>query len=63
MASRDARTLWPLAHCVPDQIILPIELDLLGDLQRKRACVLGGGDNLVTFALAGLGARVTAPAL
>jgi len=38
---------------------LPQELALLGDVAGKRACVLGSGDNLAVFALAGLGAEVT----
>lgn len=35
------------------------ELDLLGKVVGKDICVLGSGDNLAVFALAGLGARVT----
>ena len=35
------------------------ELDLLGKVAGKDICVLGSGDNLAVFALAGLGARVT----
>lgn len=35
------------------------ELEHLGDLHGKKACVLGSGDNQVVFALAGMGARVT----
>ena len=31
----------------------------LGNLEYKKVCVLGSGDNLATFALAGLGAQVT----
>ena len=37
----------------------PRELDLLGDVSGLDACVLGSGDNLVVFALAGMGAKVT----
>lgn len=35
------------------------EFDHLGDVSGKDVCVLGSGDNLVVFALAGMGARVT----
>lgn len=35
------------------------ELDHLGDVSGRDVCVLGSGDNLVVFALAGMGARVT----
>jgi SAM-dependent methyltransferase len=35
------------------------ELDHLGDVSGKDVCVLGSGDNLVVFALAGMRARVT----
>jgi SAM-dependent methyltransferase len=55
----DARELSPIAHLRPDRVLLPIELELLGELRGARACVLGSGDNLVVFALAGLGAQVT----
>ena len=35
------------------------ELDLLGQVAGRDVCVLGSGDNLVVFALSGMGARVT----
>ena len=35
------------------------ELELLGELEGRDVCVLGSGDNLAVFALAGMGARVT----
>ena len=35
------------------------ELEHLGDVSGKDVVVLGSGDNLVVFALAGMGARVT----
>lgn len=35
------------------------ELELLGDVAGKDVCVLGSGDNLAVFALAGMGARLT----
>ena len=34
------------------------ELELLGDVAGKDICVLGSGDNLAVFALAGMGARL-----
>ena len=36
-----------------------VELKYLGDVSGRSACVLGSGDNLVAFALAAAGARVT----
>ena len=50
---------WPVVHREPSQILLPLELEILGDVHGRDVCVLGSGDNLVVFALAGLGARVT----
>jgi SAM-dependent methyltransferase len=35
------------------------ELELLGELEGRDVCVLGSGDNLVVFAMAGMGAGVT----
>ena len=55
----DATELWPIAHRVPDRVLLPVERKILGELGGRRVCVLGSGDNLVAFALAGLGAEVT----
>ena len=43
----------------PGIALHPLELDHLGDISGKDVCVLGSGDNLVVFALAGMGARVT----
>jgi len=43
----------------PSMAFSPQELPFLEDLSGKDACVLGSGDNLVVFALAGMGARVT----
>jgi SAM-dependent methyltransferase len=37
----------------------PQERAWLEDVSQKRVCVLGSGDNLAVFALAGMGARVT----
>jgi SAM-dependent methyltransferase len=55
----DARELSPIAHQQPERVLLPIERGVLGDIAGQRACVLGSGDNLVAFALAGMGAVVT----
>jgi len=43
----------------PHLALTESELRRLGDVADKDVCVLGSGDNLVVFALAGLGARVT----
>ena len=43
----------------PGWAFLPEELAILGDVAGQRACVLGSGDNLAVFALAGMGAEVT----
>jgi SAM-dependent methyltransferase len=50
---------WRKAATNPGWAFLAQELALLGDVAGKRACVLGSGDNLSAFALAGLGADVT----
>ena len=50
---------WRKVATEPGWAFLPQELALLGDVAGKRACVLGSGDNLAVFALAGLGAEVT----
>lgn len=58
-AEIDARVDW---RSIPDNIHLAlddVELKYLGDVSGRSACVLGSGDNLVAFALAGAGARVT----
>ncbi len=55
----DARVDW---RSIPDNIhfaLDDVELKYLGDVSGRSACVLGSGDNLVAFALAGAGARVT----
>ena len=51
--------LWRRCHRDPGQVLDMRELHWLGDLAGKRVAVLGSGDNLVAFALAGQGARVT----
>lgn len=55
----DRRGTWRNAHRRPDAVFDRRELELLKDAAGQRACVLGSGDNLAAFALAGLGARVT----
>ena len=58
-AEIDARVDW---RSVPDNIHLAlddVELKHLGDAADRSVCVLGSGDNLVAFALAGAGGRVT----
>ena len=50
---------WRKVATEPGWAFLPQELALLGNVAGKRACVLGSGDNLAAFALAGLGADVT----
>jgi SAM-dependent methyltransferase len=57
MAERSG--IWRKAATEPGWAFVPQELALLGDVAGKRACVLGSGDNLAVFALAGLGAEVT----
>lgn len=51
--------LWRRCHREPALVLDKRELHWLGDLAGKRVAVLGSGDNLVVFALAGMGARVT----
>lgn len=51
--------VWRRCHLEPGLVLSPEELRHLGDVAGKDACVLGSGDNLVVFALAGMGARVT----
>jgi SAM-dependent methyltransferase len=60
---RDRDSLWK--RC-PEQPELAFEGEVLhqiraslGELARKRICVIGSGDNYAVFALAGCGARVT----
>ncbi|AIF69698.1 hypothetical protein PAP_06505 [Palaeococcus pacificus DY20341] len=51
--------LWRKAYEDPKTVLSELELKYLGDVKGKKACVLGSGDNLVVFALAGMGAKVT----
>ena len=55
----DAAGEWNRCHIDPGLALRKEELEYLGDIAGKEVCVLGGGDNAVVLALAGLGARVT----
>ena len=55
----DRQGNWRKVVEQPGWAFLPEELAILGDVAGKRACVLGSGDNLAVFALAGMGAEVT----
>ena len=50
---------WRRCHREPGLVLDERELHWLGDLAGKRVAILGSGDNLVAFALAGMGAHVT----
>ena len=59
---RDEDQLWHRCHREPELAFDGQALEMIreiGDLSRKDACVIGSGDNLAAFALAGMGARVT----
>jgi ubiquinone/menaquinone biosynthesis C-methylase UbiE len=60
---RDQDLLWQRCPQQPelafDGEALAMIRQYVGDLQDKRACVVGSGDNYVAFALAGMGAHVT----
>ena len=58
-AKIDAQGSWRQAATDPTVVFDPLELSYLGDVKGKQVCVLGSGDNLVAFALAGMGAQVT----
>jgi 2-polyprenyl-3-methyl-5-hydroxy-6-metoxy-1,4-benzoquinol methylase len=55
----EERVDWRKCPADPTIALSRQELEHLGDVSGKEACVLGSGDNLVVFALAGMGARVT----
>jgi len=55
----EVANLWRRCHREPGLVLDERELHCLGNLSGKRVAVLGSGDNLVVFALAGMGARVT----
>ena len=50
---------WRRCPADPAVALVKEELELLGDVAGKDVCVLGSGDNLAVFALAGMGARLT----
>jgi SAM-dependent methyltransferase len=51
--------VWRRCAQEPGLVLAERELHWLGDVAGKRVAVLGSGDNLAVFALAGRGARVT----
>jgi SAM-dependent methyltransferase len=55
----EAQGRWRRCHREPQLALAEEELRFLRDVAGKAVCVLGSGDNLVVFALAGLGAQVT----
>ena len=55
----DRKHNWRECHGNPSLIFSETEMRFLADVSGKRVCVLGSGDNLAVFALAGLGAEVT----
>src|SRR5262249_27201050 len=55
----DQRGLWMKAHKDPSVVLCPTEMLFLKDVDGRKVCVLGSGDNEVAFALAGLGGHVT----
>ena len=55
----DSRGIWRRCPTEPSLVLSPVELEYLSDVNGKRVCVLGSGDNQVVFSLAGLGASVT----
>ena len=55
----EAEKVWRRCAQKPGLVLNERELHWLGDVAGKRVAVLGSGDNLVVFALAGMGARVT----
>ena len=58
-AKVDATEDWRRYHIDPTLALNQQELKYLGNISGKDACVLGSGNNLVAFTLAGLGAKVT----
>lgn len=58
-AMHERRGTWKVAHEQPELVFIPQEFALFGDVAGKQVCVLGSGDNLAVFALAGMGAEVT----
>lgn len=58
-AKVDASQDWRKCPLDPTLVLKQQELRYLGNISGKDACVLGSGNNLVAFTLAGLGAKVT----
>ena len=60
---REEDQLWRRCHREPDLAFDGTALEMIrefaGDLAGKDACVIGSGDNLAAFALAGMVAKVT----
>ncbi|MBB14814.1 hypothetical protein CMK22_06045 [Candidatus Poribacteria bacterium] len=55
----DKRGLWKKAHQDPSSVLSVSEMPFVKDVEAKKVCVLGSGDNEVAFALAGLGGHIT----
>lgn len=55
----DRRGAWEKVHKHPHLAFIDRELEILGTVDNQDVCVLGSGDNLAVFALAGMGANVT----
>ena len=55
----EQRGMWHRCHLDPALVLDSRELAHLGSVSGRDVCVLGSGDNLVAFALAGMDARVT----
>ena len=55
----DKQNAWHKSHLNPKEEMTQTEFEAFGDLKGKCACVLGSGNNIMAFALAGMGASVT----
>ena len=55
----DQRGTWRICHQDPSLVFWERELAHFKNIKDKKVAVLGSGDNLAVFALAGLGAQVT----
>ena len=55
----DQKGDWKRAHREPELVFGPEELSYFPEVRDCPVCVLGSGDNLAVFALAGMGAEVT----
>jgi len=58
-AKVDAAGIWRRCHIEPELVFAEEEMAWLTGVGGKQVAVLGSGDNLAVFALAGLGANVT----